>query len=129
MTAVHLSNPAQAHQAFGNAWQRAKALLMAGHRLVLTVEEEGRSGAQNRLLHALIGEIAATHEWAGSKRDSETWKRLLVASWTRARGEHTEILPALDGHGVDIVFRRTSKMTKAEVNELIEFIEAWRAQQ
>lgn len=37
--------------------------------------------------------------------------------------------PALDGHGVDIVFRRTSKMTKAEVNELIEFIEAWRAMQ
>ena len=129
MTAVHLSNPVQAHQAFGAAWQKTKALLMAGHRLVLTIEEENRSSAQNRLLHAILGEIAATHEWAGKKRDSETWKRLLVAAWTRARGESTEILPALDGHGVDVVFRRTSKMTKAEVNELIEFIEAWRAQQ
>lgn len=129
MTGITLINPVQAHQAFGSAWQRAKALLMAGHRLTLEVKEESRSDSQNKLLHALITEISQTHEWAGKKRDVETWKRLLVAAWTRARGESTEILPALDGHGVDVVFRRTSKMTKAEVNELIEFIEAWRAMQ
>jgi len=126
---AHLINPVQGHQAFGSAWMRAKALLMAGHRLTLELKEEGRSDSQNKLLHAMITEIAQSHEWAGKKRDVETWKRLLVAAWTRARGESTEILPALDGHGVDVVFRRTSKMTKAEVNELIEFIEAWRATQ
>lgn len=129
MNSITLINPVQAHTAFQSAWMNAKALLMAGHRLRLTVEPESRSGQQNKLLHAILTEIAATTEWAGSKRDVETWKRLLVAAWTRARGESTEILPALDGHGVDVVFRRTSKMTKAEVNELIEFIEAWRAQQ
>lgn len=126
---AHLINPVQGHQAFGSAWMRAKALLMAGHRLTLELKPEGRSDSQNKLLHALITEIASAHEWAGKRRDVETWKRLLVAAWTRARGESTEILPALDGHGVDVVFRRTSKMTKAEVNELIEFIEAWRADQ
>lgn len=122
-------NPQQGHQVITNAWMLAKSLLMAGHRCTLEVKPETRSDSQNKLLHALIGEIAASHEWCGKKHDTETWKRLLVAAWTRARGESVELLPALDGHGVDIVFRRTSKMTKAEVNELIEFIEAWRAMQ
>lgn len=129
MNSVTLVNPVQAHNAFRSAWEHAKSMLMAGHRLTLEVKPENRSDSQNKLLHALITEIASAHEWAGKKRDVETWKRLLVAAWTRARGESTEILPALDGHGVDVVFRRTSKMTKADVNELIEFIEAWRATQ
>lgn len=124
---AHLLNPVQARQPFENAWRLAKSLLMAGQSCMLEVKPESRSDSQNKLLHALLTEIAANTEWAGKKRDVETWKRLLVAAWTRARGESTEILPALDGHGVDVVFRRTSKMTKAEVNELIEFIEAWRA--
>lgn len=93
----------------------------------VTVAEPRRTGEQNALLHALLTEIADTREWAGKKHDAETWKRLLTAAWTRARGEPIEILPALDGYGVDIVFRRTSKLTKAECSELVEFIEAWRA--
>jgi hypothetical protein len=39
------------------------------------------------------------------------------------------ILPSLDGHGVDIVFRRTSQMTQAECRDLLAFIEAWAAEQ
>jgi hypothetical protein len=31
----------------------------------------------------------------------------------------------LDGHGVDIVFRRTSQLTRAECVELCDFIQAW----
>jgi hypothetical protein len=122
-----LHEPVQAHNAFDTAWKRAKALLMAGHRLTLTLKPETRNDAQNALLHALLTEIAATREWAGRKRDVEIWKRLLVAAWLRARGESVEILPALDGHGIDVVFRRTSTLSKGECAELIDFIEAWRA--
>lgn len=84
-----------------------------------------RSLAENRLLHLLIGEIAEKIEWAGKKRDSETWKRLLVAAWCRVKGEPIEILPALDGHGIDIVPSRTSKLSKKECADLIEYIYAW----
>jgi len=84
-----------------------------------------RSLAQNAKLHALISDIARNLEWAGTKRDVETWKRLLTAAWLRARGEPIEMLPALDGHGVDIVFRRTSELTINEMIELIEYIQAW----
>ena len=47
---------------------------------MVTVSEPTRSGEQNALLHVLLTEIAADHEWAGKKRDVEIWKRLLVAS-------------------------------------------------
>ena len=52
-------------------------------------------------------------------------ERLLTAAWSRVHGQHVEVLPALDGHGVDLVPRRTSKLTKAECCELIEYITAW----
>lgn len=84
-----------------------------------------RSLAQNAKLHALITDIAKTLEWAGARRDVETWKRLLTAAWLRARGEPIEMLPAVDGHGVDIVFRRTSELSIPEMIELIEYIQAW----
>lgn len=117
------------------AWAAIKAqvfpflaqVLQGGHRWVLTISRRKRTDDQNRLLHAILGEIAATREWAGSKRDIETWKRLLTAAWLRARGESVEILPALDGHGVDVVFRRTSSLSAGECSELVDFIEAWRA--
>lgn len=87
-----------------------------------------RSGDQNAALHARIGEIADRMEWCGKRWDIETWKRLLVGAWTRAINEPVLMLPALDGHGVEIVFRRTSKLTKAECGELLTFVDAWAAE-
>jgi len=122
-----LINPQQAYQWWLSAWQTIKPLLIAGHRLHVEVRQEKRSDPQNARLHAMLQQIASSVEWAGKKRDVETWKRLLTASWLRARGEHIEMLPALDGNGVDIVFRRTSSLTSAECSELMDFIEAWSA--
>ncbi len=115
----------QAYQSLLELWAWAKPLLMAGHRLALTVQPDTRSGRQNRYLHAMLGDIARQVEWAGSKCETEVWKRLMTAAWLRARGESVELLPALDGHGVDIVFRHTSKLTRGECAELCDFITAW----
>lgn len=125
--AVTLYNAQQGHAELARAWTWAKPRLLAGHRIDLTAKPEKRSGAENRLLHAMLGYISENHEWAGKKHSTETWKRLLTAAWCRARGEAIELLPALDGHGVDIVFRRTSELTRAECAELIEFVFAWGA--
>ena len=97
-----------------------------GH--IVTIKPPTRSGEQNAMLHALLTEIAARVPWAGKPRDVETWKRLLTAAWLRARGDAVEFLPALDGHGVDIVFRRTSTLTRAECSELVDFVNAWAAE-
>ncbi len=118
------------------AWAAVKGLLFpaigaamqSGRRWVLTLRPEVRSHDQNALLHALIGEIARQAEWAGRKWDAEVWKRLLVAAWTRARGEQVVVLPALDGHGVDMVPARTSRLSRRECAELIDFIAAWAAE-
>lgn len=126
---LSLYNAQQAHQAIQTAWHHAKGWLMAGDkRLTLEIRPEKRSDAQNRLLHACLSEISKQVEWAGAKRDVDTWKRLLTAAWLRARGEPIEMLPALDGKGVDIVFRKTSQLSKAECAELSEFVMAWAAE-
>lgn len=93
------------------------------------VEPPKRNGEINAALHAMLGEIADRVVWAGKTRSIETWKRLMVAAWLRAVGEQMEFLPAIDGHGVDVVFRRTSEMTQVEVRDLLAFMDAWAAEQ
>ena len=120
-----LTNRTQAHRALSFIWDDVRVALDAGQRLELVVRPEKRSNDQNALLHALLSEIAAKVEWAGARRDVETWKRLCTAAWLRARGESLEVLPALDGKGIDVVYAPTSKLTKAELSELVEFVSAW----
>ena len=95
---------------------------------VAKLSEPTRNLEINAALHARIGEIADSMTWVGKKWGIEVWKRLLVAAWTRATGESTLILPALDGHGVDVVFRRTSELSQAECRDLLAFIECWQAE-
>ena len=97
-----------------------------GHEVL--VREPKRNSAINAALHSELTKISRTRTWVGKKWDVETWKRLLVAAWCRATGQTTVILPALDGAGVDLVFRRTSDMTQREVSDLLTFIEAWEAE-
>ena len=120
-----LIDPTQAHKAISTAWTHCKPWLVAGHALVLEIRKDTRSDAENRLLHSMLGQISKTQEWAGKKHDIDVWKRLLTAAWCRAIGGPVELLPALDGNGVDIVFRKTSTLSKKECAELIDFIFAW----
>lgn len=115
----------QAWQAFKDTSAWAKALLLAGHRLVLELRRETRTDAQNRLLHSRLGDVAKHCEWAGSKRDVDTWRRLFMSSWLRIQGEQIELLPALDGHGVDIVYASTRKLSRRECADLSEYVMAW----
>lgn len=96
---------------------------------VIEVRGPRRTGEQNAALHARLTEIAIRCEWAGKKWPLEIWKRLLTAAWCRASGQAVTILPAIDGQGVDIVFRRTSELTRNECSELLEFVNAWAAEQ
>ena len=124
---LRLFSATQGHEALQQIWRQAKALLTRQDAppLVVELREETRSLKQNALLHAMLGDISRQVEWAGKKRDTDTWKRLLTAAWLRSRGESVELLPALDGHGVDVVFRHTSKLTRGECAELCDFIAAW----
>lgn len=122
---IILYNPMDVPQALERARSYAKAKLMSNKRMVIEVKEATRTVEANARLHATIADVAEQVQWAGQYRDVETWKRLLVAAWLRARGEHTEWLPALDGCGVDVVFRKTSTLTGRECSELCEYIYSW----
>lgn len=122
---VSLFNPQQAYQQILSVWQWAKAMLAAGHRLVMELRLETRSDAQNRLLHSRINDIRKHCEWAGRRWDTEDWKRLLTAAWCRTRNEGVEMVPAIDGKGFDVLYQRTSKLSRKECAELSEFIFAW----
>ncbi len=118
-----LINPVQAHQAIEAAWRHAKAWLMAGHRLTLEVRPEKRSDAQNRRLWAMLADISAQVDWYGQKLTSEEWKDVMSASLKR-----TKVVPGLDG-GFVVCGQSTSRMTRAEMCELQELMEAFGAQQ
>jgi hypothetical protein len=126
---IRCHEPVQAHKAMmAQLWPMLNSSLLAGHKMVLELRPETRSMAENAMLHALLTAISNKIEWAGKKRDVEVWKRLITAAWLRARGEGIELLPAIDGHGVDVVFRHTSKLTRAECAELIEYVQAFCAE-
>ena len=119
------TNAQHARTVAEDLWKWLKAMTVAGHRVHIEAKPETRSTAQNRLLHSRISDVSKQVQWAGKLRDIDTWKRLLTAAWLRTRGEAIELLPAIDGHGVDIVFRRTSSLVSAECAELADYILAW----
>jgi len=126
--ATTLWNAQQGHQTIQDLWAWMKPRLIAGRKLHLSIKDSTRSTEQNALLHAALTDISKRRQWAGQRQDVETWKRLFTAAWLRTKGEPTTILPALDGNGIDVVFRRTSTLTVAECCDLIDYIQAWDAQ-
>ena len=94
---------------------------------VVKVTEPTRNLEQNALLHAELQELAANKKWCNMTLEVEQWKRLLTAAWMRATKQGGVIyVPAVDGQGMDILYQRTSKLTKSEMSELIEYIKAWK---
>jgi hypothetical protein len=84
-----------------------------------------RTTEQNAALHATLTDISRQKLWAGKRLDVEAWKRLMVAAFERANKHPAEFYPALDGQGFDVVYRRTSHMSKKELSELLEYVTAW----
>ena len=126
---LRLYNAQQGHQAIKHAWEFAKGWLVAGGaRLVLEVKPEKRSSPQNARLHAMLTELSLRVDWCGKKLPMEVWKRLCMAAWMREEHQSPQLVPALDGNGVDIIYERTSRLTKDECGRLMEWIEAFAAE-
>jgi hypothetical protein len=96
---------------------------------VVEVKAPTRNLAQNALLHALLSEIADRVKWAGELRDEEVWKRLLTAAWLRAEGESLQLLPAVDGKGLDVVYTPTHTLSKGQMASLVDYVTAWAIEQ
>lgn len=110
------------------AWRFACEILQFGKPVRVTVDEAKsiRSLEQNDKFHAICGEIAKVRLWAGKKRDTEAWKRLLVDAWARAtEKQQGDIVPSLDGQSVVNLGIQTRKLPITDMSDLIEFAHSW----
>lgn len=91
----------------------------------IVIKDLDRSSDQNRALHATLTDIANQVEHAGKKWDVLIWKRLLTAAWLREAGEQPQMIPAVDGHGFDVIYERTSKLTVKQCASLLDWVTAF----
>lgn len=96
--------------------------------LSVTISEVDRSIEQNKKLHGCLADISRQVEHAGMKWDVTVWKRLCTAAWLRETGETIQMIPAIDGKGIDILYERTSKLSIKKCADLISWVEAFGAE-
>lgn len=104
-----------------------KAIREMGYPVAVTFVpyEPTRTLEQNDKLHAILTDISKQKQWCGRWYDVTSWKRLMTAAWCRANNEGVEIVPAIDGHGFDVLYKRTRDLSVKETIELIEFAQWW----
>ena len=93
---------------------------------VVRIEKPKRTLAQNDRLHAMITDVARQVEWAGSKRTVEAWKDIFTAA-LRSANHGLDVVPGLNG-GFVLLGMHTSRMSKAEVGDLMTLVEAFGAE-
>lgn len=99
-------------------------VLQGGHAYLLTLHAEDRTAAQNRLMWPILTAFSQQLLWPVNGRMErlapDEWKDLLTAAF---RGESVRLAMGLSG-GVVMLGARTSKFSKAEFSEWIEFLYA-----
>lgn len=89
----------------------------------VTIKEATRSSEQSAKMWAMLNEIADSVDWHGRKLDSTSWKHIFTSSLRKL-----DVVPNLDGTGFVALGLSTSKMTKAEMGDLLTLIEMFGAQ-
>ena len=89
---------------------------------VVIVQDPTRTLEQNALMWAMLADISAQVDWYGHRLTSEEWKDVFSASLKRQK-----VVPGLDG-GFVVCGQRTSKMTKGEMSDLVELMNAFCAE-
>lgn len=82
-----------------------------------------RSLPQNDLLWSRLTEISTRVEWHGQKLAPGDWKDMFTASLRKAR-----VVPNLEGDGFVLLGLHTSDMTKEEMTNLLDLIDAFAAE-
>ena len=90
--------------------------------LQVTIQEDTRSLAQNRMLWACLHDVSQQVVWYGRKLDSESWKNIFSAALKKQ-----ETVPGIDG-GFVVLGKSTSKMRVSEMRDLITIIHAFGAE-
>lgn len=126
---ITLYNAQQGYIALIELCKHAKALLIAGHRLVAEIRPLSKSREQEEKYHAMVGEVAMQAKHLGSSWEPEDWKRLLLDKFARETGRtHGKVIPNLDRTGVVEVGIQSRKFSTTDASEFIEWLHAWGAE-
>lgn len=122
---LRLLNRQQAWQAIqSQVFPFLAQVLQGGHTWMLTLRSETRSEAQNRLMWPILTAFSKQLLWPVNGRMEsmapDEWKTVLTAAF---RSDSVRLAMGLSG-GVVMLGARTSKFSKAEFSEWIEFLYA-----
>jgi hypothetical protein len=103
--------------------QKAESLVNAAPSgSVLNIKPPRRSEDQSRKMWAMLSDISRAKP-EGRELTPDLWKSLFMA----ACGHRVRFEPGIDGEGVVPLGFRSSRLTKAEMSELIECISEYAA--
>ena len=88
----------------------------------VVVKEPRRSTEQNARMWAMLDDVSRQVVWYGKHLTCEEWKHVFTAALKKS-----EVVPGIDG-GFVVVGQSTSRMTKAELSDLMEIISAFGAE-
>lgn len=121
---IRMWEPCQARKALdGPVWTQLKAMLLAGHRMVVEVKPETRSLEANARMWAMLTDISQQVDWYGKRLTPEDWKHLFSSTLRKL-----EVVPNLEGTGFVALGLSTSSMSRREMAELQELMEAFGAE-
>lgn len=112
---------------------RARALAELAVRgapegMVVVIREPTRSLEQNSALHRLLACIVNSKaKWAGQEWDIDSWRAIFASAFAKAENLPVQTIPGIEGEFVAIR-RSTTRMTKKELSGMIEYVQAWCAQ-
>ena len=95
---------------------------LRGGPVDVTLGRPKRTNDQNALLWAILTDVSDQVDWYGRRLSKEEWKDVFSAAW-----KQQEVVPGING-GFVVMGVRTSKMSKAQLSELVEIIYAFGAE-
>jgi hypothetical protein len=87
----------------------------------------GRSSPQNRIFHALCGDVARQATFCGQKRSARDWKVIFCSALAVATAGESELVEGLEGELVQLR-ESTARMTSERFAMLLEYVFAWCSQ-
>lgn len=78
---------------------------------------ESRTLEQNKLMWAMLADVAKKVIWYGKRLTAENWKDIFTSALSSI-----QVVPNLDGTGFVAVGMSTSRMSKKKFSELIELM-------
>jgi len=88
-----------------------------------------RTDDQNKMFHAIIGQIAKQAQHLGSKWNQESWKRFLIDQWASETNQTTisKLAPSLDGERIVQLGMQSRRFTKEQGISFTEWLMYWAA--